>query len=108
YPATGLSDFALHWMAERAQRHGLELDLDVLDPKIRADEREAPQDSQTFGYRTIGALKKLNAHTVGVGLTKDEIADLTHSVDWFGNYHRPVPKARPALKKAPATVRRVV
>jgi uncharacterized protein (DUF2235 family) len=90
YRATGLSDAALSWMADRAERHGLRLSLDVLDPPVRPRD-EPPEENQSVVYRLLAVLKKVNAATVQVGLSPLEIADLEQRVDWRGDYHRPVP-----------------
>lgn len=88
YEAAGLSDIVLLWMAEHAKSCGLDLDLDVLDPRVHPDARHDPENSQTLMYRALAVLKKVNALTLGVGFSPQEIDDLRTNVDWYGNYLR--------------------
>ncbi len=52
YGNTGLSDCALHWMMERAQRRGMCVDMQLLDaPPFAPDLTRAPEQSLSIWYR---------------------------------------------------------
>jgi len=52
YPETGLSDIALEWMADKAQKRGLCLDLTYIDdPQVKPDPKDKMHNSQTWVYR---------------------------------------------------------
>ncbi|HZR81374.1 MAG TPA: DUF2235 domain-containing protein [Candidatus Binatia bacterium] len=89
YEAAGLSDVALEWMAKRAERHGLALDLRLLHPCPDPDLSPEPDRCQRWSYQLVGILKKWNAHTLKIGLTDVEIAERDR-IDWLGNYRRDV------------------
>jgi uncharacterized protein (DUF2235 family) len=91
YPQAGLSDAALKWMMDRAQRHGLALDVQAIVPEVTENYDQPAGESQRLMYRAVAVLKKLNALTLAVGFTAEEAADLRQRVDWAGNYTRPVP-----------------
>lgn len=88
YVPAGLSDASLVWMAQQAKAVGLDLDLSVIDPCVKPNGEQKAQDSQTMVYRVLAVLKKLNAYTLGIGFSKEEIEDLKGNVDWSGNYVR--------------------
>jgi len=57
YPNTGLSDCALEWMVDRAQNHGLKVDVNLVsDPKYQPDAKEQIENSQTIFCRLATAL----------------------------------------------------
>lgn len=64
-PDSRLSDITLRWMADRAEKHGLELDHEYLDAVHRPDHRGPIHDSYSLVYRLwlpvareIGLLKE--------------------------------------------------
>ncbi|WGJ13631.1 DUF2235 domain-containing protein [Methylocapsa sp. D3K7] len=63
YANSGLSDCSLKWMAQRASKHGLHLDLDfsrISEPRFNPDVTQSIANSQTTYYRlTTVLLKKL-------------------------------------------------
>jgi uncharacterized protein (DUF2235 family) len=63
YENSGLSDCSLKWMAQRANKHGLNLDLDftrISEPRYNPDVTQSIANSQTAYYRvTTILLKKL-------------------------------------------------
>jgi len=89
YATVGLSDLALQWMAHQAQAIGLAMDLELLQPPLKPDHAEEPTCSQRFMYRALAIAKKINAVTIGAGMTPADIEDM-RNVDWGGNYRRPV------------------
>lgn len=96
YDNHGLSDYALEWMAVRAEDNGLKLkgwgDARLSrDRPFRPDLAEKIENSQTLGYRVATALLVKLPSLVGlrsVYPTADQ--PLANHVDWLGNYVRPV------------------
>ena len=98
YDETGLSDIALEWMAFRASRHGLNIDLQILNnseagPDFKPDISAQPHDSQTWYYRW---LTKINlVWPSKIPLFKEYLIpkSIRHLVDYIapnGDYHRPI------------------
>lgn len=91
YPDTGLSDISLEWMAERAIRHGLNIDLDLIaSPPFRPSPGTEPDVSQTLGYQIMTALLVKLPSLVSKRLIASGDADLVRHIDWKGDYNRPV------------------
>jgi uncharacterized protein (DUF2235 family) len=57
YPDSGLSDIAFEWLADRARRHGLDVDPDTVHPV--PDAGGVLVDSLTLGFRIAGVWGKL-------------------------------------------------
>jgi uncharacterized protein (DUF2235 family) len=57
YPATGLSDSALEWIAEMAAKHSMQIDLQrITNPPFRPNNEEEIQDSQKLLYRVLAVV----------------------------------------------------
>jgi uncharacterized protein (DUF2235 family) len=89
YPNTGLSDLALKWMADKAQQHGLNLDLGKISiPKFAPDIKEVPNNSQTLFYRISSVLfVKLPGY---FGLVPESYKHTLPDIQWNGDYIRPI------------------
>jgi uncharacterized protein (DUF2235 family) len=96
YQQHGLSDYALQWMAARAEENWLKLKnlADVqfsLDRPFAADPTEKIENSQTLGYRLATALLVKVPRLFGlksVYPTKDR--PLAKHINWIGDYVRPI------------------
>ncbi len=96
YDNHGLSDYALDWMAARAEENGLKLKNweDVClsrDRPFRPNLAEKIENSQTLGYRVATSLLVKLPSLFGlksVYPTRDQY--LAKNVDWLGDYVRPI------------------
>lgn len=93
YTNTGLSDTGLKWMAEKAQKHGLNLDLGkITNPVVAPDIKETPNNSQTLMYQITAVLfVKLPGY---LGLVPKQYKHTLPDIQWNGDYIRPI--ANPA------------
>ena len=96
YEDHGLSDYALRWMAERAEENGLNL-LDFADVKFSSDRPFAPnpdekiENSQSLGYRLATTLLvKLPAALGLPSVYPKEDQRLAKHATWVGDYIRPI------------------
>ncbi|WP_159726486.1 DUF2235 domain-containing protein [Methylosinus sp. Ce-a6] len=96
YEDHGLSDYALRWMAERAEENGLNL-LDFADVKFSSDRPFAPdpdekiENSQSLGYRLATTLLvKLPAALGLPSVYPKEDQRLAQHATWVGDYIRPI------------------
>ncbi len=90
YPNTGLSDLALGWMANKAIRNGLRLDLRrISDPGFMPDVMERPAKSQNPLYRISAVLfVKLPGC---IHLVPKRYKDSLQNIRWTGDLIRPIP-----------------
>jgi uncharacterized protein (DUF2235 family) len=90
YPDTGLSDLALEWMASKAKKHGLNLDLQkISNPPFAPNVKVSPNNSQTLIYRIASVLfVKLPSY---IGLVPDKYKSTLPNTQWNGDYIRPIP-----------------
>jgi uncharacterized protein (DUF2235 family) len=96
YQQHGLSDYALKWMAERAEENGLKLkNLPEVqfapDRSFAPDPTEKIENSQTLGYRIATVLLVKIPRLLGLKAvypTKDH--PLAKHINWIGDYVRPL------------------
>ena len=89
YPNTGLSDLALEWMADKAGKHGLSLDLQkIANPAFAPDVKDSLNHSQTWFYRITSVLwVKLPGY---IGLIPEKYKSALSNIGWNGDYIRPI------------------
>jgi Uncharacterized alpha/beta hydrolase domain (DUF2235) len=96
YEKYGLSDYALRWMAARAEENGLKL-RNLADVQFSPDRPFAPDltekiaNSQSFGYRLLTTLLVKVPSLLGfksVYPTQDQ--PLVEDIRWSGDYVRPI------------------
>jgi hypothetical protein len=89
YANSGLSDLSLNWMADKAEKQGLHLDLNkIVNPPFKPLVAAQLNVSQTFGYRLITVLTvKLPGK---IGLVPKKYAEAVPDIQWNGDYIRPV------------------
>ncbi len=96
YQQHGLSDYALKWMAERAEKNGLKL-KNFADVQFAPDRPFAPnpaekiENSQTLGYRLATVILVKIPKLFGfkaVYPTNDY--PLAKHINWIGDYVRPI------------------
>jgi uncharacterized protein (DUF2235 family) len=91
YPETGLSDIALEWMADKARKRDLRLDLTCIDnPPIKANPLGQMHNSQTWVYKiaTLAFVKIPSA--LRVPLPKIDPKDIKR-ISWRGDFVRQFP-----------------
>jgi uncharacterized protein (DUF2235 family) len=99
YPNTCLSDVSLEWMAKRAQRLGLNVDLSIISsPPCRPDATATINNSQTIFYRLSTILFIKIPSVISPKLIAKDDAPYVGDVQWNGDYIRPV---TPQLIAAP-------
>lgn len=90
YPETGLADCSLEWMAERARRRGLNVDLGLIcSPPWRPNPSTRPEESQTLYYRLATVLLVKLPSVISTRLIAEEDAPYVEDVRWNGDYIRP-------------------
>lgn len=89
YSNTGLSDIGLKWMAEKAQKHGLNLDLGkITHPVFAPNVKETANKSQTLLYKITAVLfVKLPGY---LGLVPKKYKHTLPDIQWNGDYIRPI------------------
>jgi uncharacterized protein (DUF2235 family) len=91
YPTTCLSDVGLEWMAERARRRGLNVDLSIVsEPECRPDATAPIDKSQTFLYRLSTILFVKIPSLISMNLIAKDDAPYVGNVQWNGDYIRPI------------------
>ena len=92
YPNIGLSDCALEWMVDRAQNHGLNVNINLIsNPKYQPDARGQIENSQKFYYRLLTALfVKLPGLISNKLLYPKDIRCHVGHIQLNGDYVRPI------------------
>lgn len=98
YPETGLSDIALEWMSFRANYHGLNNDLQILngsqtDPEFQPDILAKPHDSQNSLYRWLTKINYVWPAKIPFAkkyFFPKNIRDLVDDISVNGDYLRPI------------------
>ena len=98
YPETGLSDIALEWMAFRANQHGLNIDLQILNnseagPDFKPDISAKPHESQTWYYQWLTKINLVWPSKIPIlekFLIPGKIRPLIDHIKSNGDYHRPI------------------
>jgi len=98
YPETGLSAIALEWMAFRANQHGLNIDLQILNnseagPDFKPDFSAKPHESQTWYYQWLTKINLVWPSKIPIlekFLIPGKIRPLIDHIKSNGDYHRPI------------------
>ena len=96
YEQHGLSDYALQWMAARAEENGLRLKnfADVQfsrDRPFAPDPTEKIENSQTLGYRFATTLMVKVPRLFGLkSVYPNNDQPLVKHINWIGDYVRPI------------------
>ncbi|KAF2989336.1 DUF2235 domain-containing protein (plasmid) [Methylocystis sp. MJC1] len=96
YERHGLSDYALQWMAARAEENGLTL-KNFADVKLSEDRpfgpdpTQKPENSQTMAYRIATALMVKAPYLLGLkSVYPTDVQALVRNILWDGDYIRPI------------------
>jgi hypothetical protein len=88
-PDTGLSDVTLEWMAEKATRHGLRMDLrHVLTREVRPEILQDPYPQKKIFYRLASQL--LVKLPGAIGIVRPRYRESIKNLKWNGDYMRPI------------------
>jgi|APLak6261669570_1056073.scaffolds.fasta_scaffold00038_7 uncharacterized protein (DUF2235 family) len=92
YPESGLADVALAWMAENAEKQGMQVDLAKIAPfpPFAPNPNAAQHDSQKLFYRLATLIFVKLPSFVGIAVPGASKA-LIRYIDLKGDFHRPNP-----------------